>query len=219
MERDPSPNTLADLARAAIALGDFLRERDGRIGRHGLPFVERMGAVQVRLLPLTEHMQTPIWRGWPLTVPPLVADIAAATQTIERTLGYTAAEVNTATGPSSRRFATASESDIRVFRDAGRKLLGMIGPPPIAARVRTPTLGMASCADLAAKHGIPPESLGKALQRHRASNDDGYHEVQTRRSNEPRYLYAEASVLPVIERLKARASRPTKSADGRRTGK
>ncbi len=73
--------------------------------------------------------------------------------------------------------------------------------------------GMMSIRDLAEKHRVDQQILRKALERWRLNHDDGYSEVTTRRQNEPRFLFEESAILPVIDGIKRRTEtsheRPT----------
>jgi hypothetical protein len=60
--------------------------------------------------------------------------------------------------------------------------------------------------ELAQKHGVPSESLRKRLDRWRYDHDAGYVEVSNAARNEPKYLYDESAVMPVITQLRARSA-------------
>jgi hypothetical protein len=68
--------------------------------------------------------------------------------------------------------------------------------------------GLSSPRDLARKHGVDPEALRKRLERFRLMHDVGSAEVHNRRPNEPKFLYDEAAVLPVIYQLQSVDRRP-----------
>jgi len=59
--------------------------------------------------------------------------------------------------------------------------------------------------DLAKKHGVEPETLRKRLDRWRYDHDTGYIEVSNPARNEPKYLYDELAVMPIIDELKAKS--------------
>jgi hypothetical protein len=73
--------------------------------------------------------------------------------------------------------------------------------------------GKLSPRELADKHGVNLDALNKRLERWRYEHDAGYSEVTNSRRNEPKYLYDEMAVMPVIADLKnkkpATAKRPT----------
>jgi hypothetical protein len=56
--------------------------------------------------------------------------------------------------------------------------------------------------ELAEKYGVDGGCLRKRLDRWRYDHDTGYIEVSNAAKNEPKYLYDEAAVMPVIENLK-----------------
>jgi hypothetical protein len=53
--------------------------------------------------------------------------------------------------------------------------------------------------DLAEKYGRDPEATRKMLDRWRKKNGDGWHEVDNRRQNEPKYLYRLSAVRALFE--------------------
>ena len=59
--------------------------------------------------------------------------------------------------------------------------------------------------ELASKHGIALRALQGRLERWRREHDAGYVEVSNARKNEPKYLYDESTVKPVIDALKAKS--------------
>jgi hypothetical protein len=69
--------------------------------------------------------------------------------------------------------------------------------------------------DLAKKYRVDGEALRKRLDRWRYEHDTGYSEVSNAARNEPKYLYDESSVMPVIEDLKAKPVRRKRATDGR----
>ena len=73
-----------------------------------------------------------------------------------------------------------------------------------------------STHDLATRHGVDAEALRKRLDRWRRGHDAGYSEVSNARRNEPKYLYDESVVMPVIEALKAKPVGRKRSAGGQR---
>jgi hypothetical protein len=81
-----------------------------------------------------------------------------------------------------------------------------------ANRVQTAS-AMISSADLALKYHVDPEALRKRLGRWRRSRDDGYVEVSNLRPQEPKFLYDEEAVMPVIEDLKASGTSATRPAE------
>ncbi len=68
------------------------------------------------------------------------------------------------------------------------------------------TSGMLSDRKLSEKHGVPYHPLRMRLQRLRAKSDDGWVEVQNRKVNEPRYLYCEEAVRPILDAFNERSS-------------
>ena len=68
--------------------------------------------------------------------------------------------------------------------------------------------------ELASKHGVDAGALRKRLDRWRYEHDAGYVEVSNAARNEPKYLYDESAVMPVIEALKAKPVGRKRAADG-----
>ncbi len=71
-----------------------------------------------------------------------------------------------------------------------------------------------SPSDLAQRYGVNAEALRKRLDRWRYVHDAGYAEVSNAARNEPKYLYDESAVLPVIEALKSKPAGRKRAADG-----
>jgi len=63
-----------------------------------------------------------------------------------------------------------------------------------------------SARELAEKHTVDPDKLRKRLDTWRYDHDSGYVGVQNRKPREPKYLYDESAVMPVIEKLKQAAA-------------
>jgi len=68
-------------------------------------------------------------------------------------------------------------------------------------------------SELASKHGVAQRALEARLERWRYEHDAGYVEVSNAARNEPKYLYDEASVMPVIEALKAKSVAQKRATD------
>ncbi len=68
--------------------------------------------------------------------------------------------------------------------------------------------------ELAIKYGVDSAALRKRLDRWWYAHDAGYVEVSNAAKNEPRYLYDESAVMPVIEALKAKPVGRKRAADG-----
>jgi hypothetical protein len=66
-----------------------------------------------------------------------------------------------------------------------------------------------SVNELAKRHQVPQEKLRKRLGRWREDAVDGWYEVADRRPRDPKYLYQEAAVLPIIQQFKSDLRRPT----------
>jgi hypothetical protein len=64
--------------------------------------------------------------------------------------------------------------------------------------------GMLNYVDLAKKHGIPKEPLRKALAVWKLDHDTGYCEVSNPKRNQPKDLFDENAVMPVITKVKNR---------------
>ena len=81
--------------------------------------------------------------------------------------------------------------------------------------------GNAKCSsgELAEKYGVDSAALRKRLDRWRYYHDTGYIEVSNPANNEPRYLYDESAVAPVIDSLKAKSDARKRAADGQRKNK
>ncbi len=60
--------------------------------------------------------------------------------------------------------------------------------------------------ELANKHDIDNEALRKRLDRWRYDHDTGYVEVSNPTPREPKYLYDESAVMPVIDAMKAKSA-------------
>lgn len=68
-----------------------------------------------------------------------------------------------------------------------------------------PQAGKLSPRDLADKYLVPFGALRKRLNRWRYEHDAGYSEVSNAAKNEPKFLYDESAVMPVIDALKRAA--------------
>jgi hypothetical protein len=106
--------------------------------------------------------------------------------------------------------------------DAAAELGGIadeLDPPTreIVAKAEK-SAGHLSPQELADQHGTDPEATRQALNRWRKSHagGDGFIENQDRRPNEPQFLYLASAVESVMQALKSRQTRRTKSS-GQRT--
>ena len=68
--------------------------------------------------------------------------------------------------------------------------------------------------ELAHKYSVNCDQLRKRLDRWRYEHDAGYVEVSNPARNEPKYLYDESAVLPVIEAIKAKSDGGKRATDG-----
>lgn len=66
-----------------------------------------------------------------------------------------------------------------------------------------PDDGYMGPGDLAACFGVDAENLRKRLERWRATTQDGWKETDSRRRNEPRFLYQVKAVRPIIDAMPA----------------
>lgn len=111
-------------------------------------------------------------------------------------------------GPPPR--AVVARVGVEVARDAAKEL-AQVAEERIAdlgkeqtTGTASPPSGMLSARELAETNGVDPERLRKALERWRHKNlDDGWREVNDRRSREPRYLYDPVAVELVLARLRS----------------
>jgi hypothetical protein len=81
-------------------------------------------------------------------------------------------------------------------------------PPGTAAEPSAATgAGKAKLSprELADKYGVGSAALRGRLDRWRYEHDAGYVEVSNPKRNEPKYLYDESAVMPLIEALKAKS--------------
>jgi hypothetical protein len=102
-------------------------------------------------------------------------------------------DVNTA--PDTVATPTASKPTNKDSKDTC--LVGEFDPP-------------LSHIDLATRYGRDPEATRKMLDRWRKRNGDGWHEVDNRRQNEPKYLYRLSAVRTLFE------ERPSGNVSGNR---
>ncbi len=72
-------------------------------------------------------------------------------------------------------------------------------------RALSPQHAKLSPRDLAEKHNVNYDALRKRLDRWRYEHDSGYVEVSNPAKNEPKYLFDESAVLPVIEELREKS--------------
>jgi hypothetical protein len=92
---------------------------------------------------------------------------------------------------------------VALIRDEAARAERMHGKPAAATPSDPEPAAKLSPSDLARKHGVSGEALRKRLDRWRYEHDAGYHEVANPKRNEPKYLYDESAVMPVIDALKA----------------
>ena len=85
---------------------------------------------------------------------------------------------------------------------------------PLDTNNTQPGGGKLTPSDLAHKYDVPLAPLRKRLDRWRYEHDTGYSEVHNPKRNEPRYLYDESAVMPVIDALKANAAGRKRATDG-----
>jgi len=114
-------------------------------------------------------------------------------------------------GPLDDVMLYASRDDLAEFIDA---LAAASSAPPTANS--TETRPMLSAPDLAAKHGVPKNALRKRLERWRLNQDSGWIENGDPCLGEPTYLYSESAVLPIIDALRASATRPSRKKSRRK---
>jgi transposase-like protein len=116
-----------------------------------------------------------------------------------------------ANGSPAPIFPRAEIPPRRFLVDAVRA--GMFAPPDEAVTTTTPapvakavepeaTGGYFSHSALAKRHGVDSESLRKRLDRWRKGRLDGFTEQTERGPRDPKFIYIEAVVLPVIQKLK-----------------
>ena len=67
--------------------------------------------------------------------------------------------------------------------------------------------------ELAEKYSVPYGSLRKRLDRWRYDHDTGFIEVSNAAKNEPKFLYDESAVKPVIESLNVKSAGHKRAAD------
>ena len=91
---------------------------------------------------------------------------------------------------------------------------GAPGGPQTAAPVPDTVSAKLSPNDPARKHGVSLGPLRKRLDRWRDEHDAEYSEVHNRKRTEPRFLYDESAVMPVIEALKAKSVGQERATDG-----
>ena len=90
---------------------------------------------------------------------------------------------------------------------AAVKAAGLGGKSIAKPELSSVSKAKSSSRDLAEKHKINHEALRKRLERWRFEHDSGYIEVSNPRRNEPRYLYDETAVMPVIEDVRKNETR------------
>ena len=80
------------------------------------------------------------------------------------------------------------------------------GSPPSPPPPEPQAAGNAkmSSRDLADKYKVNHAALRGRLDRWRCEHDAGYSEVSNPKRNEPKYLYDESAVTPIIDALKAK---------------
>jgi len=82
-----------------------------------------------------------------------------------------------------------------------------------ASKLAQPGSAKMSPRELATKYGINAEALRKRLDHWRYDHDAGYVEVSNAARNEPRYLYDESAVMPIIDALRAKAAGRKRAAN------
>lgn len=90
-------------------------------------------------------------------------------------------------------------------RITGEPLVSRSVDPGITSAFDSLADGFFTSKSLAERYGIDPERLRKRLDRWRKSNLDvaGWREVEDRRPREPKYLYRESAVKPILDELQA----------------
>jgi hypothetical protein len=141
---------------------------------------------------------SPTRHAWAEVAPELLRELWA---TMERIGGVT---------PSSPAVVTTKLGIARDGDDEAylRKVLDAINDVVRWCEVKQgqPPSGNAKLSprELASKHGVDAGALRKRLDRWRYEHDAGYIEVSNPAKNEPKYLYDESAVMPVIEAMKAK---------------
>ena len=73
--------------------------------------------------------------------------------------------------------------------------------------------GRMSARELASKYDVDPVALRSRLDRWRRDHDAGYIESTDPARNEPKYLYDESAVMPIIDALKTSATGRKRATD------
>ncbi|MAG94252.1 MAG: hypothetical protein CMJ48_10935 [Planctomycetaceae bacterium] len=107
-------------------------------------------------------------------------------------------------GPLDDVMLYASRDDLAEFAD----VLPAASPASLTA-ISVESEARLSTPDLAKEYTVPLGALRKRLERWRKNHDCDYDEVENRRRNEPRFLYCESAVIPVIKAILSSTSRPS----------
>ncbi|MGD9645073.1 MAG: hypothetical protein AB7U73_05130 [Pirellulales bacterium] len=97
--------------------------------------------------------------------------------------------------------STAFDADL-LRKGLELERVGMVGVPAAIAGPGT----FLDVSSLAKRHDVNPAALRGRLDRWRAEHDAGFREVTNRKPKEPKYLYLESAVLPLIQELKSKAN-------------
>lgn len=129
-KQDPPRETIVSIINATTALADVLSDRRGRLINRGLPFVVNLTGLGVALAPLNrDKYRHPIWQGWPLYVPSLVADIAEVYGRLYAEYVTSAAEHNrNPAAPTRFVSGRVSRGDVQTLRRAVKRLRAIVGP-------------------------------------------------------------------------------------------